>query len=169
MANFLKRLFGEQAEPVVGVTPEELKQEITDLKKILRKQTVAMEMHKEEILDHVDTKCLKDFSNEALQDIADSFFHLEAAIRDAYQLSANQEQSFVISWTKIEHLLKLSGIETVRAAHVPFDSRLHEAVSTRNGADLPLQVVRVLRPGYLFKGKVVRPATVELGAKNSEW
>ncbi len=168
MATFLKRLFGEQVEPVVGVTSEELKQEITDLKKILRKQTVAMEMHKDEILDHVDTKSIKDFSHGALQDIADSFFYLEAAIRDAYQLSANQEQSFVISWAKIEHLLKLSGIEIIRTAPIPFDSRLHETVSTGNGVDLPLRVVRVLRPGYLFKEKVVRPATVELGAGDGE-
>jgi molecular chaperone GrpE len=168
VANFLKRLFGEQPEPVVGVTPEELKQEMSDLKKILRKQMVAMEMHKEEILDHVDTKSLKDFSHEALQDIADSFFHLEAAIRDAYQLSENQEQSFAISWTKIEQMLKLCGIEPVRGTGVPFDSRIHEAVSTRNGSVSPLQVERILQPGYLFKGKVVRPAKVALGAKDSE-
>lgn len=168
MGNFLSRLFGSQAEPTVGVTPEELKQEIADLKKILRKQTVTMEMYKEEILDHVDTKSLKDFSSEALQDIADSFFHLEAAIRDVCQLSVHQEQSFAISWTKIEHLLKLCGIETVRKAGVPFDSRLHEAVSTRKGTDVPAHVVRILQPGYLFKGKVMRPAKVELGAHSCE-
>lgn len=163
MANFLKRLFGRQTEPLIGVTPEELKQEIADLKKIVRKQTVTMEMHKEEILDHVDTKNFKDFSHEVLRDVADSFFYLESAIRDAGPLSEQQEQSFAISWTKIEHLLKMCGIETVRAVGVPFDSRLHEAVSIRSGTDVPLHVIRILQPGYLFKGKVARSAKVELG------
>ena len=163
MGDFLKRLFGAKTE-TVGVTPEELKQELTDLKKIIRKQTVVMEMHKEEILDHVDTKCLKDLSQEALQDIADSFFHLEAVIKDAYALSDGQEQSFAISWAKVEQLLKLCGIEPVRAAGVPFDARRHEAVTTQSGAVAPLQVLRILQPGYLYQGKVVRPAKVVLGS-----
>lgn len=164
VGDFLKRLFGARTGTVAGVTPEELKQELTELKKILRKQTMVMEMHKEEILVHVDTKSLKDFSHEALQDIADSFFHLEAVIKDTYELSDHQEQSFAISWSKIEHLLKLCGVEPLRAAGVPFDARLHEAVvAAQDGAAPPLQVVRVLQPGYLHLGKVIRPAKVALG------
>ena len=164
MGDFLKRLFGARTETVIGVTPEELKQDLNELKKIIRKQTVTMEMHKEEILTHVDIKSLKDLSHDALQDIADSFFHLEAVIKDTYAISDRQEQSFAISWSKIEHLLKLCGIESVRAAGVPFDARRHEAVSTQNGATPPLQVTRILQPGYLFQGKVVRPAKVALGS-----
>ena len=163
MGNFLKRLFGAGPEPVAGVTPEELKQELTDLKKIMRKQTMAMEMHKEEILDRMSTLAPKDLSLEALQEMADSFFHLEAAIRESCQLSEGLRHSFAISWKKIEQLLKGCDMEQVREAGVPFDPRLHEAVSTINGGDGTLQVLRILQPGYLSRGKVVRPAKVALG------
>lgn len=164
MGYFLKRLFGPRHE-TVGVTPEELRQELLELKKILRKQTVVMEMHKEEILEHVDGKSLKDISHEASRNIVDSFFHLEAVIKEAYPLSEHQEHSFAIFWEKLENLLNFLGIEVVRTAGIPFDARLHEAVSTEEGAVPPLHVVRILQPGYLYRGKVVRSAKAALGDK----
>lgn len=146
-----------------GITSEELKNEFADLKKIVRKQTVAMEMYKDEIITHVDNKSLKDVSLDMMKEIADSLFYLETVIKDSFNISGNHAESFDIAWAKIEAMLELCDLELIRMNGCPFDARLHEAVEAAQRVSGLLQVIKVVQPGYLFKGKVIRPAKVVVG------
>lgn len=60
--------------------------------------------------------------------------------------------------------LKVRGLERFPAAGRPFDPNFHEAVATRPAdaakGETPNQVVEELRPGYLWKGLVLRPVQV---------
>lgn len=63
-----------------------------------------------------------------------------------------------------EQTLKVRGLERISAAGQAFDPAYHEAVATRPvdpGKDeKPNQVVEEFRPGYLWKGLLLRPAQV---------
>ena len=59
--------------------------------------------------------------------------------------------------------LEKEGLERIDPLDQPFDPELHEAVLHEHGddGDGPL-VVEVLRPGYAWKGKVIRAAMVKV-------
>jgi len=54
----------------------------------------------------------------------------------------------------------------VDAAGKPFDPAVHEAISQQESADVPEgQVVQQLRKGYKLRDRLLRPATVIVGAE----
>jgi molecular chaperone GrpE len=58
-------------------------------------------------------------------------------------------------------VLEREGLTRLAEVSVPFDPSVHEAVIHEEG-DGPTTVVDVLRTGYLWKGRVVRPAMVKV-------
>jgi molecular chaperone GrpE len=58
-------------------------------------------------------------------------------------------------------VLEREGLTRLAETSVPFDPAVHEAVIHEPG-DGPTTVVDVLRNGYLWKGRVVRPAMVKV-------
>jgi molecular chaperone GrpE len=58
-------------------------------------------------------------------------------------------------------VLEREGLTRLAEVSVPFDPSVHEAVIHEAG-DGPTTVVDVLRTGYLWKGRVVRPAMVKV-------
>ena len=58
-------------------------------------------------------------------------------------------------------LLEKEGLERLDAQGAPFDPNVHEAVMHEEGDGEPT-VSEVLRTGYLFKGRVLRPAMVKV-------
>lgn len=78
------------------------------------------------------------------------------------------EAAFVQSPAEIEPLfnlllgeLKKMGLETMNLEGQPFDPNLAEAVLHEPGDDEPV-VSEILRSGYTWKGKVLRPAMVKV-------
>ena len=61
--------------------------------------------------------------------------------------------------------LRTYGLEPIEAEGKPFDPQEHEAVAMVDVSDPDLggKVVDVLRPGYRFKGTLLRPAAVRVG------
>ncbi|MDG6914172.1 MAG: nucleotide exchange factor GrpE [Nitrososphaerota archaeon] len=67
--------------------------------------------------------------------------------------------------------LQSVGVEPIEALGKPFDPALHEAVEKSQGAaDGSDRVVEVLRTGYMFRGKLLRPSLVkvELARKSAQ-
>jgi molecular chaperone GrpE len=65
-------------------------------------------------------------------------------------------------YAKLVDALKAEGLERMHAEGAPFDPELHEALmQTGDGEGDPV-VADVLRPGYLLKGRVLRPAGVRV-------
>jgi molecular chaperone GrpE len=65
-------------------------------------------------------------------------------------------------YAKLVDALKAEGLERMQAEGTPFDPALHEALmQTGDGEGDPV-VADVLRPGYMLKGRVLRPAGVRV-------
>ena len=64
---------------------------------------------------------------------------------------------------ELKEVLQAEGIETIEAKGQPFDPHQHEAALEIPGDESgELVVAEVLRPGYSFKGKVLRPSMVKV-------
>jgi molecular chaperone GrpE len=65
---------------------------------------------------------------------------------------------------QLMEVLAGNGLETIDAVGQPFDPARHEAVS--GGGDGHLIVVSEVRRGYAYKGRVIRPALVQVAAED---
>lgn len=65
-------------------------------------------------------------------------------------------------YAKLLDSLKGEGLERMQAEGEPFDPLLHEAMMQTGEGEADPVVVDVLRPGYLLKGRVLRPAGVRV-------
>jgi len=67
-------------------------------------------------------------------------------------------------WSALHDTLAKEGLVAMQAADAPFDPERHEAVQhdPAEGDDLGPTVAEVLRTGYEWKGRVLRPAMVKV-------
>jgi molecular chaperone GrpE (heat shock protein) len=138
------------------VSRRELIDEMRDLKKVLRRQGIFFESIKKEFLEKLEEKDLK--AADGLFEFTDAFFHLDASLRQAPDLSSNQYQAIEIVWQHLESLLASTGIEIIRQAEVNYDPRLYESVGNVSEGDGNPMVKEILLPGYIYKGQVIKPA-----------
>ena len=78
-------------------------------------------------------------------------------------MSLKQDQALKIVWEKLESLFSLVGLEIIHSTGVHFDPRLYEAVEKTSQGTGYLTVMRVIQPGYIYKGRVLRPAKAIIG------
>jgi len=153
----------EEGEEPTGVSNEEIIDEIGDIKKILRKQGILIEMLKKEILERIAEK---EFSGRNLQlfsDVVDSFFYLDMSLQEISGLSPKQKEAAGIVWQKLELMLFSAGVEVIHKTGVSFDPSLHEAVERISDDNASLYVEKLIQPGYIYRGKVIKPAKVIIG------
>jgi molecular chaperone GrpE len=65
-------------------------------------------------------------------------------------------------YAKLVDSLRAEGLERIDAEGKPFDPTEHEALMQTGEADGEPHVAEVFRPGYRFKGSVLRPASVRI-------
>jgi|Deesub1362A_J573_1020465.scaffolds.fasta_scaffold00069_66 molecular chaperone GrpE len=72
---------------------------------------------------------------------------------------------------QLGEILAQQGLERIPGTGEEFDPNLHEAVARVESGEVPENtIIEELRPGYYFKGKVIRPALVKVAkpAANEE-
>ena len=98
---------------------------------------------------------------ETLIPIIDGFEHALAAHREAeYE---NYRRGFELIYKQLLDNLTKLGVERVEPLGKPFDPHLHQAVDraeTSEHADGT--ILQVFQPGYVFHGRVLRPAMVRV-------
>ncbi len=78
-------------------------------------------------------------------------------------------QGFAMIREKLFRSLTEAGLERIEAEGEPFDPDLHEALMTQEvEPERAGRVLAEIEPGYLFKGKLVRPARVQVGVSADE-
>ena len=90
--------------------------------------------------------------------------NLERAV--AHQDEPGLRSGLRLTSEGLQRFLAREGVEPVEAAGRPFDPQLHEAVSTVAGAAAG-RVVEVVRRGYRYHGRLLRPARVVVGRHES--
>jgi molecular chaperone GrpE len=101
---------------------------------------------------------------EALIPIIDGFEHALAAHREAeYE---NYRKGFELIYKQlVDHLAKL-GVERVEPLGQRFDPHAHQAMDrTETNAAEDGTILQVYQPGYVFHGRVLRPAMVRVAVQ----
>jgi len=103
---------------------------------------------------------------EALIPIIDGFEHALAAHREAeYE---NYRKGFELIYKQLLDNITKLGVERVDPTGKPFDPHLHQAMDrteTSDGEDGT--ILQVFQPGYVFHGRVLRPAMVRVAVNPS--
>ncbi|MHC1610566.1 MAG: nucleotide exchange factor GrpE [Candidatus Methanospirareceae archaeon] len=105
---------------------------------------------------------------EDLLPIKDS---LEVAIEHAKENKDSEGlvKGVELTVKQINELLMREGLEEIRAEGEQFDPFKHEVVAKEIANKYPENaVIEVLRKGYLFRGKVIRPAMVKIAIREQE-
>jgi len=117
-------------------------------KRVLREQTAAVELAAEPVI-------------RRLLEVLDDF---ELAL-----IAAEAEPDFErflkgveLVYAKLADALKAEGLERMQAEGTPFDPERHEALMQTGDGDGEPVVADVLRPGYMLRGRVLRPAGVRV-------
>jgi molecular chaperone GrpE len=98
---------------------------------------------------------------EGLIPVIDGFEHALAAHREAeYE---NYRKGFELIYKQlVDHLMKL-GVERIDPLDKPFDPHLHQAMDRAETKDREDgTILQVFQPGYVFHGRVLRPAMVRV-------
>jgi molecular chaperone GrpE len=98
---------------------------------------------------------------EALIPIIDGFEHALAAHREpAYE---NYRKGFELIYKQLLDNLAKLGVERVEPVGQHFDTHLHQAVDRTETNDAEDgTILQVYQPGYVFHGRVLRPAMVRV-------
>jgi molecular chaperone GrpE len=164
---------GEAAEPVpeAGSEPSEagkLATELDDLRQTLLRRQADFDNYRKrtekERLD--DNKRATSRVIEALIPILDSFEQALAAHREVeYE---NYRKGFELIYKQLlENITKL-GAERIDPLGKPFDPHLHQAVDRAETTEQEDgTILSVFQPGYVFNGRVLRPAMVRVAVHSN--
>jgi molecular chaperone GrpE len=84
-------------------------------------------------------------------------------VLDACEAAVAQGDSGVAQIrTLIDEVLSRGGLEAMQPEGKPFDPTLHEAVMREEGDGAADTVLEVMRAGYTWRGRVLRPAMVKV-------
>src|SRR5438132_4061775 len=143
---------GSDAELKVQEYKEHLQRLAADFdnyrKRVLKEQTRAVETASEPLI-------------RRLLEVLDEF---ELALLAAEQRPDTEKvlHGVELVYAKLLDILRAEGLERIDAQGKPFDPAYHEALlQTGDSAGEPI-VADVIRPGYTFKGSVVRPSDVKV-------
>jgi len=97
-------------------------------------------------------------------DVVDDMERGLAATKDAQDIEA-VKQGMDLIYTKLQGFLKQNGITAIDVENKPFDTDLHEAITTipAPSEDLKDKVVDCVQKGYYLHEKVIRFAKVIVG------
>ncbi len=84
-------------------------------------------------------------------------------VLDTMDLALHHEPSGPLEQvtSALRDVLTKEGLERIDQSNVPFNPELHDAVAHEDG-DGPPEVIEIMRAGYRYKGKVLRPAMVKV-------
>ena len=103
---------------------------------------------------------------EGLIPVVDSFEHALAAHREA-EYESYRKGFELIHKQLLDYLAKL-GVERVEPLGKPFDPHLHQALDRTETADhADGTILEVFQPGYVFYGRVLRPAMVRVAVETA--
>lgn len=101
--------------------------------------------------------------------VVDNLELSEKYIKEAKDFKAVRQGMDMIH-LQIQKLLKDIGVERVKTAGGTFDPHFHEALEVEETDDASKEdgsIVAELKPGYLFNGRLLRPASVKIVKRKS--
>lgn len=164
----------EDKESVEGMKRElkDVKKKNEELLSMLRYSQADMENYRKRM-----DKELKD----AGESLAKSLITKLLTVQDELELAARHAsagkgggeiiEGIRMVGSNLNSALQAVGVEKIEALGRPFDPSVHEAVAKVQGdGEGPDMVVEEVRPGYMFRGQLLRPSMVkvELSSRATE-
>ncbi len=159
--------------PASGDRDAELEQEdleISDLEAQLLDDMDRLQSERNDYLDQL-LRTRADFDNYRKRIVKQQSEHelraAEALVEklleplDTFDLAVTHGQGFEQARDLLVNTLTKEGLERIDPAGKPFDPTEADAVAHEEGDGGPV-VAEVLRPGYRWKGRVIRPAMVKV-------
>ena len=140
-----------------------LASDLNELRQTLQRRQADFENYRKRIEKEraEDTKRATARLIEALIPAIDGFEHALAAHREAeYE---NYRKGFELIYKQLLDNLARLGAERIEPLGKPFDPHLHQAMDRMETTDQEDgTIVQVYQPGYVFHGRVLRPAMVRV-------
>jgi len=157
----------EEKLPTEPETIEELMKKIENLEKEKQEYFESLKRAKSDVL-----RTQREFE-ETIQEIAYSelIYHLLSVLDSfdlAFQKNEKIDQGFYLIYSQLKDILEKYGLEEMNLENKKFDPHFHEVLGTKkcekancSGEDEGL-IVEILSKGYLYKGRLLRPARVKI-------
>lgn len=149
----------DQSEKIAALTAE--RDKMKDAAARSRADFLNYQSRSAKELERAEELSLRKYMSEILP-ILDSFdLTLHDATGEKVDLERLKDAVLMIEQS-MRQTLAVRGLERIEAKGKPFDPTVHEAVAKRPAQDgeKPNMVAEELRPGYLWKGLILRPAQV---------
>ena len=160
-------------EPVTDDRDAELQQEDLEISELEAQLLEDMDRLQSERNDYLDQllRTRADFDNYRKRIVKQQSEHEQRAAEalveklleplDTVDLAVTHGQGFEQARDMLVGVLSKEGLERIDPAGKPFDPNEADAVAHEEGDGGPV-VAEVLRPGYRWKGRVIRPAMVKV-------
>ena len=160
----------EEKLPTEPETIEELMKKIENLEKEKNEYFESLKRAKSDVL-----RMQREFEEkfQTMQDLANSelIYHLLSVLDSfdlAFQKNEKIDQGFYLIYSQLKDILEKYGLEEINVENKKFNPNFHEALQAVkcekencSGDDEGL-IVEVLSKGYLYKGRLLRPARVKI-------
>ena len=167
---------GEEMEESPEMRLETLKQELAEEKK-RNDELLTRLKYMQADLENFRKRADKELK-EAGESLARSLVARLLVVQDELELAAKHAEGGTDSGElkegigmvrkNLEAALESVGVERIDAVGKPFDPAVHEAVEKTQGDSESDMVVDEIRPGFMFRGQLLRPSMVkvELASKS---
>jgi len=86
---------------------------------------------------------------------------LQLYFQQKNQHKEHEFNNMKIIYDQLMNILTLAGLEVMKTENCAFNPEWHEAVYVEKSTEIPSgKIIKVWQDGYLFKGKLLRPAKV---------
>ncbi|HOP31995.1 MAG TPA: nucleotide exchange factor GrpE [Candidatus Hydrothermia bacterium] len=151
----------------LNVKVMELEKEKENYRDLFLRKAAEFENYKKLMKDELQKSI--DFANEEI-------IRNLTSILDHFRLALNTPSSDEVFRKGVEMIynellqaLRYEGLEVINSLGCTFDENFHEAIDIVETDEFPPgTVVEEVQPGYVLKGKVIRPARVKVSKKKVE-
>jgi len=150
----------EQATMQIAAENEQLKEALKRQKADFDNYRRRTQKEKEQLRDAAKESLVAE-----LLPVLDNFERAIASAKTATDVESVRKGIEMVA-EQLNAILRGEGLERIDALGSQFDPALHEALEVEERTDVPEgQITQVLRPGYRFKDRVIRPALVKVAKK----
>jgi len=119
--------------------------------------------------DRQKTELIKFGNFRILQEFVSILDEIEAAVKNSVNVDKHHADGLNMTLKKIQNILDKEGVKEIETKDKTFDPHVHEALAVEDNPALEDGlIVEVFQKGYLYEGKVLRPARVKINRNHQE-
>ena len=164
-----KRLTKKELESQISELQKQLcekEQELNEYTDLIKRLKADFENYKKRVMKE-QTHLLDMAASNLLEKLLSVFDHLELALETGSSDVESFKKGVSMVYAELKEILEKEGLREINPLGEKFDPLYHHALEIIPGDDEEV-VVEVLRKGYEFKGKLLRPAMVKVSRKDAE-